>query len=84
VTCNSLFIYLVSLSVCLSISQSVSQSVNQSISQSVSRASNSYIMRKNLLVQAVESSGKLERYVVARQRHNKRDSYVLSNDAVYL
>ena len=41
-------------------------------------------MREILFVQVVESSGKLERYVVARQGHNKRDSSVLFNDSVCL
>ena len=35
-------------------------------------------------MQVVESSGKLEMYVVARQGHNKRDSSVLFNDSVCL
>jgi hypothetical protein len=69
--------------VCL-FSQSVGQSVSQSVGQAVSRAFNSYILRENLFLQVVGSSGKLESYVVATRGHNKGDSYMLFNDAVYL
>ena len=48
-----------------------SQSFYRSVGQSVSRACNSYIMRENLLLQVVEISGKLVKYVVARQGHNR-------------